>query len=75
LYQATAQTWTKAQGAAASTQLGFADTSSRAYLAKLEVGRSSITLDELEQLSERLNLSSLAMHTLPLREHTDQSAN
>ena len=57
------------------TQREFADTTSRTYLSKLEAGRSSITLDKLEQLSERLNLSSLAILTLTLSEHTGQSAN
>ncbi|MFK0344197.1 helix-turn-helix domain-containing protein [Pseudomonas asiatica] len=57
------------------TQREFADTTSRTYLSKLEAGRSSITLDKLEQLSERLNLSPLAILTLTLSEHTGQSAN
>lgn len=57
------------------TQREFADTTSRTYLSKLEAGRSSITLDKLEQLSVRLNLSPLAILTLTLSEHTGQSAN
>ncbi|WP_261871729.1 helix-turn-helix domain-containing protein [Pseudomonas sp. IsoF] len=57
------------------TQREFADTTSRTYLSKLEAGRSSITLHKLEQLSERLNLSPLAILTLTLSEHTGQSAN
>lgn len=52
------------------TQREFADTTSRTYLSKLEGGRSSITLDKLEQLSDRLNLSSLTLLTLTLSEHT-----
>lgn len=57
------------------TQREFADTTSRTYLSKLEAGRSSITLDKLEQLSERLNLSPLVILTLTLSEHTGQSVN
>lgn len=37
------------------SQRDFADTTSRTYLSKLEAGRSSVTLDKLEQLSERLD--------------------
>ncbi|MNJ58229.1 helix-turn-helix protein [compost metagenome] len=33
------------------SQREFADTTSRTYLSKLESGKSSVTLDKLEQLS------------------------
>lgn len=52
------------------TQRGFADTTSRTYLSKLESGKSSITLDKLEQLSDRLELSPLALLTLTVSEDT-----
>ncbi|MGY2956547.1 transcriptional regulator with XRE-family HTH domain [Pseudomonas sp. TE6349] len=52
------------------TQRGFADTTSRTDLSKLESGKSSITLDKLEQLSDRLELSPLALLTLTLSEDT-----
>lgn len=57
------------------TQRGFSDTTSRTYLSKLETGRSSITLDKLEQLSERLELSPLTLLALTLSEDTGQTAN
>lgn len=57
------------------TQRGFADTTSRTYLSKLETGRSSITLDKLEQLSERLEMSPLTLVALTLSEDTGQTAN
>ncbi|WP_262499601.1 helix-turn-helix domain-containing protein [Pseudomonas rhodesiae] len=52
------------------TQRGFADTTSRTYLSKLESGKPSITLDKLEQLSDRLELSPLALLTLTVSEDT-----
>lgn len=57
------------------TQRGFADTTSRTYLSKLETGRSSITLDKLEQLSERLEMSPLTLVALTLSEDTGLTAN
>lgn len=57
------------------TQRDFADTTSRTYLSKLELGKSSITLDKLEQVSERLGLSPLTLLTLTLSEDTGQPAN
>lgn len=50
------------------TQNDFADTASRTYLSKLELGKSSITLDKLDQLSRRLDLSPLTILTLTLSE-------
>lgn len=47
------------------SQRDFGDTS-RTYLNKLEGGRCSITLDKLDQVSQRLELSPLAMLTLTL---------
>lgn len=35
------------------SQREFADTTSRTYLSRLEAGKSSITLDKLQQLSDR----------------------
>lgn len=57
------------------TQRDFADATSRTYLSKLELGKSSITLDKLEQVSERLGLSPLTLLTLTLSEDTGQPAN
>ncbi|POF88769.1 helix-turn-helix domain-containing protein [Pseudomonas putida] len=57
------------------TQRGFADTTSRTYLSKLETGRSSLTLDKLEQLSERLDMSPLTLVALTLSEDTGRTAN
>ncbi|MER2298768.1 MAG: helix-turn-helix transcriptional regulator [Pseudomonas sp.] len=57
------------------TQRGFSDTTSRTYLSKLETGKSSITLDKLEQLSERLEMSPLTLVALTLSEDTGQTAN
>lgn len=57
------------------TQRDFADTTSRTYLSKLELGKSSITLDKLEQVSERLGLSPLTLMTLTLSEYTGEPAN
>lgn len=56
------------------TQREFADTTSRTYLSKLESGKSSITLDKLEQLSERLDLSPLALLALTISEETGEPA-
>ncbi|KKO15807.1 helix-turn-helix domain-containing protein [Pseudomonas putida] len=56
------------------TQRDFADTTSRTYLSKLELGKSSITLDKLEQVSERLGLSPLTLLTLTLSEDSGQPA-
>ncbi|MEW9901922.1 helix-turn-helix domain-containing protein [Pseudomonas putida] len=56
------------------TQRDFADTTSRTYLSKLELGKSSITLDKLEQISSRLELSPLTLLTLTLSEDTGRSA-
>lgn len=56
------------------TQRDFADTTSRTYLSKLELGKSSITLDKLEQVSERLGLSPLTLMTLTLSEDTGKPA-
>lgn len=54
------------------TQRDFADTTSRTYLSKLEQGKSSITLDKLDQVSRRLELSPLTLLTLTLSEDTDK---
>ncbi|HGA2318561.1 TPA: helix-turn-helix domain-containing protein [Pseudomonas putida] len=56
------------------TQRDFADTTSRTYLSKLELGKSSITLDKLEQVSERLGLSPLTLLTLTLSEDSGEPA-
>lgn len=56
------------------TQRDFADTISRTYLSKLELGKSSITLDKLEQVSERLGLSPLTLLTLTLSEDSGHPA-
>jgi len=50
------------------TQRDFAETTSRTYLSKLELGKSSITLDKLDQVSQRLELSPLTLLTLTLSE-------
>jgi len=39
---------------------------SRTFLSKLEGGKSSLTLDKLEQVSQRLGVSSLTLLTLTL---------
>jgi len=57
------------------SQRDFADTTSRTYLSKLELGKSSITLDKLAQLSQRLQLSPLTLLTLTLAENTGQPVN
>lgn len=55
------------------SQRDFADTTSRTYLlSKLELGKSSITLDNLDQVSRRLNLSPLTLLTLTLSEETGE---
>lgn len=56
------------------TQRDFVDTTSRTYLSKLELGKSSITLDKLQQVSERLGLSSLTLLTLTLSEDSGHPA-
>ncbi|WP_262925933.1 hypothetical protein [Pseudomonas chlororaphis] len=43
-------------------------------MSKLETGKSSITLDKLDQLSERLELSSLTLLTLTPSKSTGQPA-
>lgn len=43
---------------------------SRTFLSKLEGARASITLDKLEQVSQRLELSPLTILTLTLSEKT-----
>jgi len=55
------------------TQRHFADTVSRTYLSKLETGKSSITLDKLEQVSRRLELSPLTLLALALSEDTEET--
>nr|WP_263010887.1 helix-turn-helix transcriptional regulator [Pseudomonas chlororaphis] len=55
-------------------QRGFGDVTSRTYLSKLETGKSSITLDKLDQLSERLELSPLPLLTLTPSKSTGQPA-
>lgn len=55
------------------SQRDFADTTSRTYLSKLELGKSSITLDKLEQISSRLELSPLTLLTLTLSEVTGRT--
>ncbi|MBF8776266.1 MULTISPECIES: helix-turn-helix domain-containing protein [Pseudomonas putida group] len=55
------------------SQRDFGDTS-RTFLSKLEGGRSSITLDKLEQVSQRLELSPLTLLTLTLSEQTGKPA-
>lgn len=56
------------------SQRDFGDNASRTYLSKLEGARSSITLDKLDQVSERLSLSPLTLMTLTLAEETGVSA-
>ncbi|WP_082422039.1 helix-turn-helix domain-containing protein [Pseudomonas sp. NBRC 111134] len=55
------------------SQRNFGDTS-RTYLSKLESGRSSITLDKLEQISDRLDLNPLTIMTLTICESTERDA-
>lgn len=52
------------------TQRDFADTACRTYLSKLDLGKSSITLHKLDQVSRRLELSPLTLLTLTLSEDT-----
>lgn len=56
------------------TQRNFADTTSRTCLSKLELGKSSIALDRLDQVSRRLELSPLTLLTLTLSEETGKPA-
>ncbi|WP_176506202.1 helix-turn-helix domain-containing protein [Pseudomonas urethralis] len=56
------------------SQRDFSDTTSRTYLSKLEGGKSSVTLDKLEQLSERLELTALALLALTVSEDTGEPA-
>ncbi|MBI6908333.1 XRE family transcriptional regulator [Pseudomonas palleroniana] len=56
------------------SQRGSGDGTSRTYLSKLETEKSSITLDKLDQLSQRLELSPLTLLTLTLSESTGQQA-
>ncbi len=51
------------------SQRDFGDTS-RTFLSKLEGARASITLDKLEQVSQRLELSPLTILTLTISEQT-----
>ncbi|WHH49670.1 helix-turn-helix transcriptional regulator [Pseudomonas sp. Ap32] len=55
------------------SQRDFGDTS-RTYLSKLEGARSSITLDKLDQVSQRLGLSPLTLITLTLSAETGKPA-
>lgn len=54
------------------SQRDFGDTS-RTFISKLEGARASITLDKLEQVSQRLELSPLTILTLTLSEQTGSS--
>lgn len=54
------------------SQRDFGDTS-RTFLSKLEGARSSLTLDKLEQVSQRLELSSLTLLTLTLSQESGKS--
>lgn len=47
---------------------------SRTYLSKLEGARSNITLEKLDQVSQRLELSPLTLMTLTLCQETGRSA-
>lgn len=55
------------------SQRDFGDTS-RTFLSKLEGARSSLTLDKLEQVSHRLELSSLTLLILTLSRESGRSA-
>lgn len=57
------------RGKRSLSQRDFASTS-RTYLSKLEGGRSSITLDKLDQVSQGLGLSPLTLLTLTLAEES-----
>lgn len=56
------------------SQRDFGSTASRTYLSKLESARCSITLDKLEQISQRLELNPLTLLTLTLSEESGKSA-
>ncbi|MGO3984248.1 helix-turn-helix transcriptional regulator [Pseudomonas sp. SAS7] len=55
------------------TQRDFGDTS-RTFLSKLEGGKSSLTLDKFEQVSQRLEVSSLTLLTLTLSLESGKSS-
>lgn len=55
------------------SQRDFGDTS-RTFLSKLEGARSCPTLDKLEQVSRRLELSSLTLLTLTLSQESGRTA-
>jgi len=55
------------------SQRDFGDTS-RTFLSRLEGARASITLDKLEQVSRRLQLSLLTILTLTLSEQSGRPA-
>lgn len=55
------------------SQRDFGDIS-RTYLSKLEGARSNITLEKLDQVSQRLDLSPLTFMTLTLCRETGRSA-
>ncbi|WEK29618.1 MAG: XRE family transcriptional regulator [Candidatus Pseudomonas phytovorans] len=55
------------------SQRDFGDTS-RTFLSKLEGARSSLTLEKLEQVSHRLELSALTLLTLTLSQESGRSA-
>lgn len=54
------------------SQRDFGDTS-RTFLSKLEGARSSLTLDKLEQVSQRLELSPLTLLTFTLSQESGKS--
>jgi len=55
------------------TQRDFGDTS-RTFVSKLEGGKSSLTLDKLDQVSQRLELSPLTLLTLTLSLESGKSS-
>lgn len=55
------------------TQRDFGDTS-RTFVSKLEGGKSSLTLDKLDQVSQRLELSPLTLLALTLSLDTGKSS-
>lgn len=55
------------------SQREFGSTASRTYLSKLESARCSITLDKLEQISQRLELRPLTLLTLTLIDDSGRS--
>lgn len=57
------------------SQRDFGDTASRTFLSKLEGGRASPTVDKLEQISQRLDLSPLSLLTLTLSADSGLSVN